>query len=143
MAESTFLAGKVTKQSLPALPVPVGAEAPRLKRLLLPQGELAQFHDGGEPIHYLAFLELGADSIRGNHYHKVKAEYLYLIHGEVLLLVEDIAVKSRESLPLRTGDLVHIQTGVAHALKILAPGQAIEFSKAPFNPADIYRWPLT
>lgn len=141
-AESSFLNGKVLKRSLPALPLPLGPQAPNLRRLVLPQGELAQFYDADEGIRYLAFIELLPGKIRGNHYHKVKVELVYVISGEVLLLVADTDSGGRASVPLRAGDLVTIQTGIAHALQPVKPGQAVEFSTARFDAADIHKFPL-
>ena len=116
--------------------------APAVKRLLLPQGELAQFYDDDEPIRYLAFLELRAGGVRANHYHKIKRELLYMIGGELLLIVEDIDSGERVPLSLQPGDLAAIQPGIAHALQTVVPGQAIEFSTTRFDPADIHRFPL-
>lgn len=140
--ESSFLDGKVTKQSLPAVQPPVPADTPVRKRLLLPQGELAQFHDADEPVHYLAYIELLEGQTRGNHYHQVKEESVYVIRGELELVVEDVASRAREVVSLRAGDLAVIQPGIAHVLRTLKPGQAIEFSKARFDPADTHRFPL-
>lgn len=141
--ESTFLDGKVLKRTLPAMRPPVPAEAPVLKRLLLPQGELAQFHDGDDPVRYLAYIELLEGQARGNHYHKVKEESVYVIRGELELIVEDLASRAREVVPLRGGDLAVIQPGIAHALRTVKSGQAVEFSKARFDPADTYRFQLS
>ncbi len=93
MPESTFLNGKVCKLSFPVLQLPLEPDAPALRRLLLPQGELAQFHDAEEGIRYMAFIELLPGQVRGNHYHKVKEELVYVIRGEVLLSVADIDSK--------------------------------------------------
>ena len=142
MTEFKFLNGKVRKQSLPEFELPVAADAPTVKRLLLPQGELAQFYDANKGMRYLAFIELRAGTVRGNHYHKVKEEWVYMIHGEVLLIAEDVESKARESVPLRAGDLAVIRIGIAHALQVLAPGEAVEFSMARFDPLDIHRFPL-
>ena len=139
MAESKFLSGKVRKQSLPEFELPVAADAPTVKRLLLPQGELAQFYDAHDGMRYLAFIELRAGTVRGNHYHKVKEEWLYVMRGEVVLMVQDMDSKARESVPLRAGDLVVIPTGIAHVLQVVSPGQAVEFSPARFDPLDIHR----
>ena len=143
MAESTFLSGKVLKRSLPVLQLPLGPDAPALKRLLLPQGELAQFYDADEGIRYLAFLELLPGQVRGNHYHKVKEELVYVIRGEVLLSVADVDSKAHASVALQAGDLAVIQTGIAHALRTVEPGQAIEFSSSRFDPADIHQFALS
>ena len=142
IADAKFLDGKVLKQSLPVVPLPVEPDAPNLRRLLLPQGELAQFHNAEEGVRYIAFIELLPGQVRGNHYHKAKEEMLYVIQGEVLLLVTDVESKVQASVSLRAGDLAVIQTGVAHALRATAPGQAIEFSATRFDPADIHPFRL-
>src|SRR5689334_3706058 len=138
MNEISLLGGKVRKQALAVVQSPSGPDSPTLKRLMLPQGELAQFYDGDEGIRYIAQIELQAGSVRGNHYHKVKEEWIYLMSGEVNLIVEDLETKARESTFLVTGDLAFVKTGVVHALQVTKSGQAIEFSAARFDPADIY-----
>ena len=143
MAETTFLNGKVRKRSLAIFELPVPADAPTVKRLMLPQGELAQFYDANEGMRYLAFIDLHPGTVRGNHYHKIKEEWLYLITGEVLLIIQDMETKTREFVTLRAGDLVVISIGIAHALQVSLPGQAIEFSPARFDPLDIHRVTLT
>src|SRR5438445_5827047 len=117
MTEITLLGGKVRKQALPIVHPPSAPESPTLKRLMLPQGELAQFYDGEEGIRYIAQIELQAGSVRGNHYHKVKREWVYMMSGEVTLIVEDLESKVRETALLLAGDLAFIQTGVVHALQ--------------------------
>jgi len=141
-ATKTFLNGGVTLRSLPVVATPPPPDAPSLKRLLLTQGELAQFYDGDEPIRYMAFIELVAGTSRGNHYHKVKFEYIYLLRGEVTLQVQEVNGSQSESVPLKAGDLVSIGTGIAHVLRVTESGQAIEFSPARFDAGDIYRFPL-
>ncbi len=140
MTESKFLAGKVCKWTLPVVEKPPGPY--KLKRLLLPQGELANIYDADEGIHFLTFLELRADSIRGNHYHKAKEEFVYVIRGGVSLDVEDIDSKERDLIPLQSGDIALIQPGVAHALRTTEAGQALEFSRQRFDPQDTYRYQL-
>ena len=143
MSETTILNGKVLKRSLPVVEPQNAAGSPTLKRLLLPQGELAQFFDGDEPIRYLAYIELRSGSARGNHFHKVKAEWIYLLSGEATLLLEDTETKEQAKLPLKVGELAFVQTGIAHAIQVLQSGQAIEFSSARFDAQDIYKYPIT
>jgi quercetin dioxygenase-like cupin family protein len=142
MADAEYLAGKVLKWSLPVISGRPGPEAPTLKRLLLPQGELAQVHDSDDSIRYMAVIEVRSGSARGNHYHKVKEEKIYVLQGELLVLVEDSQTRERATVPLQMGDLLLIQTGIAHLLRTVQPGQAIEFSSARFNPADIFPYSL-
>ncbi len=142
MNEEKILCGKVSKLTLPVIQPPSGPGTPILKRLALPQGELAQFYDDQEGIRYIAFIELLAGAPRGNHYHMIKEEWIYLVRGTLSLIVEDIVSKARDSFSLVAGDLVRISTGVAHTLQIVDAGQAIEFSTARFDPKDIYRYVL-
>jgi dTDP-4-dehydrorhamnose 3,5-epimerase-like enzyme len=142
MAETEYLAGKVVQWSLPLISGRPGPEAPALKRLLLPQGELAQTHDSDEGFRYLAVLETREGSVRGNHYHKVKVEWVYVSQGELLVRLQDIQTNERASVPLRTGDMLCIQTGVAHLFQTIEPGQAIEFSTTRFNAADSFPFRL-
>ena len=142
MAPSEFLGGKVLKRALTVVHPPFGPDAPTIKRLMLPQGELAQFYDADEPIRYLACIELRAGSVRGNHYHLAKRESLYVVQGEGMLIVEDIESKARDTVSFRAGDLLSIHTGIAHAVQIVGPGQAVEFSGTRFDPADIHKFLL-
>src|SRR4051794_13315460 len=116
MSEILLLGGKVSKQSLPEVLPPSGPGGPALKRLMLPQGELAQLWDADEGMRYLAFIELKAGTVRGNHYHKNKEEWVYMMSGQVRLVVEEVDSKKREEVNIKKGDLVFIRTGVAHAL---------------------------
>ena len=63
-----------------------------------------------------------------------------MVRGEALLSVADIDSKASASLALRAGDLAVIQVNVAHAFLPSEPGQAIEFSRARFDTADIYKF---
>ena len=142
LAEISILGGRVTKRTLPLVQPSSTPDSRNLKRLLLPQGELAQFYDGDEGIRYIAQIELQVGSVRGNHYHKIKEEWVYIMSGELTLIVEELESKARESTPLLAGDLAFIQTGVIHTLQVTKSGQAIEFSTSRFDPADIYRHKL-
>jgi mannose-6-phosphate isomerase-like protein (cupin superfamily) len=142
MIESMFLNGKVIKRSLAVIQGRPARDAPRLKRLLLAQGELAQIYDGDEGIRYLAFVELRKGAVRGNHYHQVKDEVIYVIQGEILLVVEDIVTKQRESFTLQTGDLAVIPVGIAHGFRTIVGGQGMEWSMTRFDAVDICAYPL-
>ena len=142
MTETSFLAGKVSKWTLPEVQPGPGGNEPVLKRLMLPQGELAQLYDSEEGVKYIAFIELRKDSVRGNHYHKLKKEYLYMLSGTVTLVLEDTATQERQSCQLTRGDLALIHPGIAHSLQVTESGQAVEFSPNRFDAADIYRLKL-
>lgn len=139
----TCLQGKVSVESLPALTPPFPPDAPRRKRLSLPQGELASFHDGEPGMRYIAGIVLQPGSVRGNHYHEAKNERLYVVAGELDLVLEDVDTGERETVRLGPGDLACIPPRVAHALRVVQAGYAIEFSPEAFDAADTFRRPLT
>ncbi|HLH55187.1 MAG TPA: cupin domain-containing protein [Verrucomicrobiae bacterium] len=136
-----LLGGKVLKSTLPLLDSSSAASAKGPKRLSLPQGDLSNFYDGDEGIRYAAFIELKAGSPRGNHLHRVKVEHVYLISGEVSLIVQNSA-SDRVTVELKPGDLVRIETGIAHVFCPVQDGCAVEFSPNRFDPADVERFAL-
>ena len=140
--EQTFLGGKVIKRSLPTFQPPLEADIPVTKRLLLAQGELAQIHDGEEGIRYLAAVQLVSGTTRGNHYHRRKQEWVYLITGAVQLVVEDVETKARAALPMVIGDLVYISPNIAHTFVVQQDRVAVEFSPVRFDADDTSRYVL-
>ena len=136
----TYLGGRVWKLALPVIATPPEPDPPSLKRLQLPQGELAQVFDADEGARYIAVVDLLAGTVRGNHVHQVKREFIYLMTGECLLLVEDIVSKERESIALAVGDLVFIPPRIAHAVRPTKSGQALEYSLDRFDPKDTERY---
>lgn len=142
MNQTTYFGGRVLKCSLPVFQGAPPADALGPKRLALPQGELANFHDSQEGIRYIASLELRPGTVRGNHWHEIKQEQLYILSGSLLLVVRERESGEREEIQLRPGDLVLIQPGIAHAMKTLEPGYGIEFSRNKFDPADVQRLAL-
>ncbi len=140
--DESFLGGAVRKWALPVIQGAPGPNAPRCKRLMLGQGELAHFYDGEEGIRYVAVLELRAGAVRGNHYHQFKDEWVYLSQGAMLLVCEDRQTRERHSLKLQTGDVAVIRKGIAHAYPTLEPGHAVECSPTRFDAADLYPYPL-
>jgi hypothetical protein len=139
---TTFLDGKVSKRSLPVFQNSPPANAPGPKRLLLPQGELANFYDEDGGIRYIAFVELRIGGVRGNHFHRVKEEQFYLSSGAVTLVAQELETNKRVSVDLIPGDLMIIATAIAHAFEPTKAGHAVEFSKTRFDAADVHRFVL-
>ncbi len=139
ITEASYLSGKVLVRTLPLINGRPGPDAPVLKRLQLPQGQLAHLYDGEEGIRYLAWLELLPEAVRGNHYHKKKNEFVYILEGELFVTTEDLETRERASFTLKPGDLAFISSGTAHAMQTVKAGSAIEFSSARFDAADNYK----
>lgn len=137
MTDEKFFSGGVMRCRLPSLTPDPQMAMPVLKRLMLTQGELAQFHDSEVSIHYIAALELKEGSVRGNHYHRKKMEHVYLMGGEMELIAQEMKSGERAEFVMQAGDLVIIQPGVAHAFRVRRPGVAVEFAPTRFDPSDI------
>jgi quercetin dioxygenase-like cupin family protein len=137
MTEETLLQGKVKIWTLPK--VQPGVNEAGLKRLMLPQGELAQFYDEEQGVRYIASIELKAGTVRGNHYHQEKREYVYVLAGRLRLVVRELAMEKREERELEAGSLIFIEPGIVHALDVRENGVAVEFSANRFDPKDTYR----
>ncbi|MEN9676933.1 MAG: hypothetical protein RIS76_2829 [Verrucomicrobiota bacterium] len=141
-ASQSHLDGGVVLHRLPAIPVSAASGSPERKRLLLPAGELAQLTEDKTAFRYLACLELREGTERGNHLHRRKQEAFYLMSGVVTLFALDPQGEDRVELPLEAGDLVFIAPGIAHGLRVLQSGFAVEFSPEPFDPLDTERHPV-
>jgi len=87
-------------------------------------------------------VELLPGFIRGNHLHRAKREFIYMLHGLLDLVIEDSSTCERVEVRLQHGDLAFVDVGIAHALRPLTVGLALEYSTVRFNPADTFRYPL-
>lgn len=134
-----YLNGALTVQQLPVYHGSPNGPAPVTKRLLLPQGELAQFWDSDLGLHYLAAIEIAPGQVRGSHYHRKKEEFLYILSGRVLLYAEIPGQAERVNLELQPGDFVNIKPGTAHALRGVERGLALEGSPTRFDASDAQR----
>lgn len=135
MTSRSLMHGRVSVSPLPTCD-PMAAAQPAVKRLMLQKGELAQIYNSAEPIRMIAYTELVSGKARGNHYHRHKHEWFYLIRGSCHLVVAEPDGTVTEETVIVAGDLVSIATGVAHVIVPLESGHAIEFSPAEFDPAD-------
>src|SRR5688572_15759297 len=127
MGAKSFFGGRVTVKTLLVTDQP--ATRPELcARISSPRGELAVLTEGAIPIRHLAYVELRPAMLRGNHYHQLRNEYLYLIAGEVTLHLGDLPTGETASHQMRAGDLAYISPGVAHTLNPISAGHAIEYA---------------
>lgn len=76
--------------------------------------------------------------LRGNHYHKLRHEYLYLIAGELTLHLADLSTSETTSFAMGAGDLAYITPGIIHTLNPITPGHALEYAAEPFDQTDVY-----
>jgi uncharacterized RmlC-like cupin family protein len=131
--------GKVRKLSLPVFDNPAESAPTEPKRLRLAQGELAQIFTGSPGIRYLAALELRAGTMRGNHFHERKHEFVYLISGRMEIVCEEPQTNGRERFICQAGDLFEIAPHIAHVFRVLESGTGVEFSPQEFDASDVQR----
>ena len=131
--------GQVRRTALPVFDNPAESAPMEPKRLRLTQGELAQIFTGSPGIRYLAALELRSGTIRGNHLHDRKHEFVYLISGRMEVILEEVTTGHRECFICQPGDLLEIAPGIAHAYRILETGTGLEYSPQEFDAADVRR----
>jgi len=95
-------------------------------------------------IYFITFEKPGA--IRGNHYHKTKKEWFVVGQGKLMIILEDIKTKERESIILDGDDDKYVRLSVgeniAHALINLTPfAYAVNYCNKPYhddNPDSIF-----
>ena len=137
MEAKIFFGGRATVKSLQVTDRPAD-RAEICARLSSPRGELAVLTDGSTPIRHLCYVELRAGQVRGNHFHKLRHEYFYVIAGNLAVQLQDVSAKESASVELQAGDMLFIKPGIAHALNPLNDGHALEYAAEPFDLADVY-----
>ena len=138
---NSFFDGKLWIKSLIVTDQPAARTEVRA-RLQFPNGELAVLGDGENVVRHLSYVELKQGMGRGNHFHKLRHEYFYLITGEVDVIAEQLSNKERANTVIRGGDLVFINPEIAHVFIPRVAGHAIEYAAEQFDPGDVYRYPL-
>jgi mannose-6-phosphate isomerase-like protein (cupin superfamily) len=141
MEAKSFFDGRATVKSLLVTDRPAD-RAEICARLSSPRGELAVLTDGSTPIRHLCYVELRTGKVRGNHFHKLRHEYFYVIAGNLAVQLQDLSTMESASVELREGDMLYIKPGVAHALNPLKDGHALEYAAEAFDLADVYPQPL-
>jgi len=60
-------------------------------------------------------------AVRANHYHKRDTHYVYMVSGKMRYTIKDVSKKRsrRQSVILRSGDLVYTPPMTAHAMEFL------------------------
>jgi uncharacterized protein YndB with AHSA1/START domain len=128
---------KVTLRRLPEVGAPI---PPGGGRMVTGAGEMAQIVNG-EAYRYLSFLEFRPDptASRGNHYHGVKTEHLYIVDGLILASYLDVDSGEKAQIELRHGDLVAVAPRCAHSYIAVEHSHAVEFTAFAFDPEDTVR----
>jgi len=84
----------------------------------------------GYDIDAITILSCKAGSVRGNHYHKVSAQYVYIISGRLLCAAQS-GDADIEFIEASVGDLVFNPPGERHAFKALEDTCFLSLTKGP------------
>jgi len=127
--------------------LPIGGPDEAERRIYSDKGEMAQIinrkDDSFRQIVYWDIDSPRTGVDRGHHYHRKKTDRLYVISGEIELLLEDRQTGEKTTAHLTAGDRVFIAPGVAHAVRSLTHAQVLEYAPDPYDPADTYPYRLT
>ena len=134
----TLLHGKVIVRPLPLTDQPVGRPEVQ-SRLISAAGESAVLADGITSLRHLVYVGLVPGKARGNHYHKLRHESFYVVAGELVLHLRDVATGEQTSVTMRAGDLAYLEPNIVHTFLPTAPGHAVEFAPEVFDAQDVYR----
>jgi mannose-6-phosphate isomerase-like protein (cupin superfamily) len=122
--------------------LPIGGDNHIERRIFSEKGEMAQIlNRTDEAFRQLVYWELDSiksDQERGHHCHQRRIERIYVLTGELQLLLEDIENSVNEKVIIKAGDRVTISPKVAHAYRSLTYSQVLEYSSEPYNPTDTH-----
>ena len=135
----SVLDGRVVVTALPCYDAPNADAGP--KRMLLAQGEFTLLHPACPDIRFCAVLGFPAGVSRGGHYHRLKVEWLYVLRGRLRLEARHRQTGERFCAEVQTGDLIQIFPETDHRLTTIEPGEVLEYSAHPHDPADTIRDP--
>jgi dTDP-4-dehydrorhamnose 3,5-epimerase-like enzyme len=113
------------------------------RRLYFPAGEMAQIVNG---IHfqYLAYVEFRYSDVaenypRGNHYHKNKAEFIYILRGRLRSIYFHLETQEYGECIVEGGDLVCVEPYCVHAFLPLEFSQAVEYTNVEYDAEDTHK----
>jgi len=122
--------------------LPMGGNNSLERRIFSEKGEMAQIlNRTDEAFRQLVYWELdstNSDQERGHHCHERRIERIYVLTGELELLLKDIDSSDSKKVIIKAGNRVTIGPRVAHAYRSLMYSQVLEYSPEPYDPIDTY-----
>lgn len=126
--------------SLPVFDAPLPASVGRL--LTDSAGEMVRIIDGIS-IKYAAYIEfLPGGRPRGNHVHKIKTEYLYVLTGRLKATYIDTGSGEIQVREVVAGDLITVYPDCAHVYETIEHAQALEMTAEVYDPSDTHRYEI-
>jgi mannose-6-phosphate isomerase-like protein (cupin superfamily) len=122
--------------------LPIGGNNNLERRIFSEKGERAQIlNRADEGFKQLVYWELDStkpDQERGHHCHERRIERIYVLTGELELLLKDIESSDSEKVIIKAGNRVTISPRIAHAYRSLMYSQVLEYSPEPYDSTDTY-----
>lgn len=93
----------------------------------------------GETIRHVGLLTSAAESIRGNHYHREQKQWMYIVEGEINLLLQDRRGEAGADAPVErvrmaNGDMIYIPPEVVHTIEARADTTFLDFNDRARGP---------
>jgi dTDP-4-dehydrorhamnose reductase len=79
------------------------------------------------------YVESVKGSVRGNHYHKVTREGIFIIDGKIRIILVDLAKSSKRTFVAKAGDVLLINPNTVHTFKMLSKSRWINLLSQPFD----------
>ncbi|MBL8694342.1 MAG: cupin domain-containing protein [Planctomycetes bacterium] len=109
-------------------------------RRMSDKGEMAQIMSGDlPPVQHLMIWTLNPGHTRGRHFHTNRVERIYVVHGEIEILIQPNDKSLPGMLvPVIAGERVTIDHGVAHCYRLrgTTPATVLEMGEQPYNPLN-------
>ena len=81
----------------------------------------------GVELRHIGLLKSKAGSVRGNHYHKLAAQYTYVVSGKLEFAAQEPG-EAVETTVLSPGDLMLTGPNCAHAMRFLEDSEIMTFT---------------
>jgi quercetin dioxygenase-like cupin family protein len=95
------------------------------------------FLNSTESIHTVAVIEFPkGGEVRGNHYHKTKREYLYIMEGILQAYFWRPGEEIIQEIILNKGDFLTLHPNLGHAFKGIERTMVFELGNKGFDPLD-------
>lgn len=98
------------------------------------RGYISRIVDTDEfPLRAVLFITGKKGSVRGNHYHKKDAHFVYCLKGKFIYSEKDLSKKGsrKQSVILNPGDAVLSRPGKAHSMKFLEYTEFLAITTEP------------
>ena len=118
--------------------LPETKEGLKAKRWKEERGEFAQI-TYNEEMKHLAIFEIRKGFTRGSHYHEIKEEIFYVVHGKMEAGFIDMDTLQREESILGKGDRIRIKPRCGHLFQALEDTLVVEYSPQVYAMEDNYR----